>query len=443
MTLLAPSQVKAPVTPVLHEMKDALAAIEHNHPVVLITGRAGTGKTTLIRKLIKEGGKGQVVLAPTGVAAVNVGGQTIHSFFRIPPRMHNVSEILPRRGGKKLFSGLKRIIIDEVSMVRADVMDAVDHALKINRRDHRPFGGVQIVLVGDFLQLPPVVRGAEAQILSQMGYATPFAFSAKCLQGHSVTKVELTKVYRQESLDYVELLGNLRTGHDLGLAIEKFNIHCHGEHKRDASPIILTGTNAVAQRYNKKGMVDLPSQAMTYTGILSGQFNLKQDKLPAPEELMLKEGARIMMVRNDKQKRWVNGSLGTVTRLSPLSVWVELDDAFDGGTGPYEVKKESWENMRYVWNAEAAQIEAEEAGSYTQLPIMPAWAITIHKAQGLTLENVRVDLKSGAFVSGQAYVALSRARSLEGLSFAYPLKDSDILIDPRIKGFFEELEQLS
>ncbi len=436
MPLIAPSQAKPPV---LHEIDDAIAAIEHNHPVVLITGRAGTGKTTLIRNLIKDGGKGQVVLAPTGVAAVNVGGQTIHSFFRIPPRMHNVSEILPKRGGKKLFSQLKRIIIDEVSMVRADVMDAIDYALKINRRDHRPFGGVQIVLVGDFLQLPPVVRGPEVQILSQMGYVTPFAFSAKCLQGHTVTKVELTKVYRQESLDYVELLGHLRSGHQLGVAVEKFNIHCHGAHKGKKAPIILTGTNAVAERYNKKGLVELSGGAITYTGVITGQFNLKQDKLPAPEKLMLKEGARIMMVRNDKQKRWVNGSLGTVTRLSPQSVWVELDDQ----GGPYEVKKESWENMRYVWNVDAAQIDAEEVGSYTQLPIMPAWALTIHKAQGLTLENVRVDLSSGAFASGQAYVALSRARSLEGLSFVHPLRESDIKIDARIQEFFEAQKQLS
>lgn len=440
MTLIAPSQSQAPV---LHEIDEAMAAIQHNHPVVLITGRAGTGKTTLIRKLIKEGGRGQVVLAPTGVAAVNVGGQTIHSFFRIPPRMHNVSEIFPRRGGQRLFSQLKRVIIDEVSMVRADVLDAVDHALKVNRRDHRPFGGVQIVLVGDFLQLPPVVRGEEAHILEQMGYVTPFAFSAKCLQGNAVTKVELTKVYRQESSDYVELLGSLRSGDQLEGAIAKFNEQCLGNHKRTSAPVILAGTNAVAQRYNKKGLAAITSEGAAYQGAITGQFNLKQDKLPAPEHLVLKVGARIMMVRNDKQKRWVNGSLGTVTKMGPKSVWVELDGfADEGGSGPYEVKKESWENNRYVWNAETASIDTDEVGSYAQLPIMPAWALTIHKAQGLTLENVRVDLKAGAFASGQAYVALSRARSLEGLSFVYPLKVSDIKIDPRIKEFFDGLARL-
>jgi len=432
LTLTAPSQA---IAPILHEIDEAMSAINHNHPIVFITGRAGTGKTTLIQKLMKDEGAGQVVLAPTGVAAVNVGGQTIHSFFRIPPRMHNVSEILPRRGGKKLFSKIKRVIIDEVSMVRADVLDSVDYALKINRRDQRPFGGVQIILVGDFLQLPPVVRGEEAKILEQMGYETPFAFSAKCLQGNTVTKVELTKVYRQESLDYVELLGKLRSGDGLGEAIERFNSECFGDHKRKAQPVILAGTNAVAQRYNKQGLAKLECESVTYEGKITGQFNLKQDKLPAPEHLVLKKSARIMMVRNDKKKRWVNGSLGVVTKLNEKTVWVKLDDL----GGPYEVKKESWENNRYVWNAKAEEIDIDEVGSYTQLPIMPAWALTIHKAQGLTLENVRVDLKSGAFASGQTYVALSRARSLEGLSFAYPLRVSDIIIDKRIKSFFDML----
>lgn len=403
----------------------ALSAIRADHPIVMITGRAGTGKTTLIRKLIEQDDKNQVVVAPTGVAAVNVGGQTIHSFFRIPPRLHNLDEIHPRRGGAKLFKNLKRVIIDEISMVRADLLDAVDYAMQINRKDSRPFGGVQMVLVGDFLQLPPVVRGDEAEILSNMGYETPFAFSAKCLRDNPVTKIELTKIYRQDDPDFIRLLGNLRSGHGLAETIEAFNCACHGPHKQNADPVILCGTNAVADRYNRDGMNALPSQSVSYEGVLSGEFNLDKDKLPAPEMLTLKVGARIMMVKNDKDKKWVNGSLGTVARLGQDRIWVNLDDK----GGEYEVAKVSWDNIRYGWDEAAGSIQANTVGSYSQIPVILAWALTIHKAQGLTLENVRVDLATGAFASGQAYVALSRARSLEGLSFATPLRAADIIVD--------------
>ncbi len=410
----------------------ALAAIRGDHPVVMITGRAGTGKTTLIRKLIEQDGTNQVVVAPTGVAAVNVGGQTIHSFLRIPPRLHNLSEIQPRRGGAKLFKNLKRVIIDEISMVRADLLDTIDYAMQINRKDHRPFGGVQMVLVGDFLQLPPVVRGDEAEILANMGYETPFAFSAKCLRDNPVTKIELSKIYRQDDPEFIRLLGNLRSGHELGETVEAFNRACHGAHKRKPDPVILCGTNAVADRYNRDGMNALPGQAVSYEGVLSGEFNLDKDKLPAPEMLTLKVGARIMMVKNDKDKNWVNGSLGTVVRLGQDRIWVNLDDK----NGEYEVAKVSWDNIRYGWHEESQKIEANTVGSYSQIPVIPAWALTIHKAQGLTLDNVRVDLATGAFASGQAYVALSRARSLEGLSFATPLRVADIIVDsallPRI-----------
>lgn len=410
------------------EADEALQAIRRGDPVVMIAGRAGTGKSTLIRILLESDGGNQVVLAPTGVAAVNVGGQTIHSFFRIPPRLHNFSEIQPRRGGSKLFKNLKRVIIDEISMVRADLLDTVDYALQLNRKDSRPFGGVQMVLVGDFLQLPPIVRGDEEEILNNMGYDTPFAFSAKCLREIPATSIELVKVHRQDDPEYIRLLGNLRSGHDLEATIHAFNNICLGEHKREASPVILTGTNAVADKYNALGLMQLSGEAMTYEGTISGEFKLDKDKLPAPDLLTLKVGARIMMVKNDKAKNWVNGSLGTVTRLAKYRIWVKLDDK----TEEYEVENASWENIRYEWDEALQRIEATVVGSYSQIPVIPAWALTIHKAQGLTLENVRIDLERGAFASGQAYVALSRARSLDGLSFACPLRVSDIIIDHRL-----------
>ena len=340
----------------------------------------------------------------------------------------NLSEIQPRRGGAKLFKNLKRVIIDEISMVRADLLDAVDHALQINRKDARPFGGVQIILVGDFLQLPPVVRGDEEEILSSMGYETPFAFSAKCLQKNKVVTIELSKVHRQDDPEYIRLLGNIRSGDDLEETVKAFNNTCFGQHKRDAAPVILTGTNAIAEKYNQRGLKSLPSQDVLYEGIISGEFNLDKDKLPTPELLNLKVGARIMMVKNDKGKKWVNGSLGEVVRLGQDRIWVKLDDK----DGEHEVAKAAWENIRYEWDDEKQSIEAKVVGSYSQIPVIPAWALTIHKAQGLTLENVRVDLATGAFASGQAYVALSRARSLEGLSFATPLRVTDAIVDRRL-----------
>ncbi len=408
--------------------KEALEAIERGDRIVVILGRAGTGKTTLIRSVMENSSVNQVVVAPTGVAAVNAGGQTIHSFFRIPPRLHNLSEIQPRKGGGRLFKNLKRVIIDEISMVRADLLDAVDYALQINRKDQRPFGGVQMVLVGDFLQLPPVVRGDEESILSGKGYETPFAFSAKCLRNNPVTSIELSKVHRQDNPDYINLLGNLRSGNELEATIDAFNAACLGGHKRDAAPIILTGTNAVADKHNALGLNSLSGETTIYEGAIEGEFKLDKDKLPAPELLALKAGARIMMVKNDIARNWVNGSLGTITRLGKDRVWVKID----GKERQFEVGKAGWENVRYEWDETTQHIEAKVVGSYSQIPVIPAWALTIHKAQGLTLENVRIDLERGAFVSGQAYVALSRARSLEGLSFASPLRVSDIIIDARL-----------
>ena len=410
------------------EEQQALSAIRDHHPAIMIRGRAGTGKTTLIRFILEQDGDNQVVVAPTGVAAINAGGQTIHSFFRIPPRLHNLSEIHPRRGGGKLFKNLRRVIIDEISMVRADLLDAIDYALQINRRDSRPFGGVQMVFVGDFLQLPPVVRRDEEDILSSKGYATPFAFSAKCLSHIEVTTIELSKVHRQDDPEYIELLGNLRTAHDLEATIGTFNERCLGPHKQNVVPVVLAGTNSVADQYNARGLQILTGEPLTYNGVLIGEFNVDTDKLPTPQALTLKVGARIMMVKNDKDKRWVNGSLGTVKRLEKDRIWVVLDDE----KGEHEVLKTSWENIRYGWDEKNKHIEAKVVGSYSQIPVIPAWALTIHKAQGLTLENVRVDLAHGAFASGQTYVALSRARSLKGLSFASPLRTSDVRIDQRL-----------
>jgi ATP-dependent exoDNAse (exonuclease V) alpha subunit len=317
------------------------------------------------------------------------------------------------------------VIIDEVSMVRADVMDAVDYALRLNRKDKRPFGGVQMVLVGDFRQLPPVVTPSDAALLTQMGYATPYALSAKCLNDKQPMVIELQTVYRQDDPEFLRLLGNIRSGEDVAATIDTLNRACYGAHKRAAKPVILTGTNAIADRYNHEGMAALTGKEHIYHGVIKGDFKLTKDKLPVPESLTLKVGARVMLVKNDKEKQWVNGSLGTIKRCEKASIEVQLD----GQKDTVDVTPVSWENIRYQWQEKQQKIEADVVGSYTHMPLVPAWAVTIHKAQGLTLDNVRIDLSTGAFTSGQAYVALSRARSLDGLSFASPLRANDIIVD--------------
>lgn len=413
----------------------ALAMPSEDVPVVIITGRAGTGKSTLVRELARVGGPRQVVLAPTGVAALNVGGQTIHSFFRLPPHIVDPQDIVPLPGRLHLFRNLDRIIIDEMSMVRADLLDAIDVSLRVNRQSDLPFGGVKIILIGDLLQLPPVVPNEEEEILQDRGYETPYIVSARVLQRLRVRFVEMRTVYRQKDEEFIQMLASLRVGGEIGSVVDSINERCHGPHRRTETPIILTATNAKADSYNQEKLLALPGRMFTYEGILQGNFNLKEDKLPAPIRLELKAGARVVLVKNDHGKRWVNGSLATVTRTNPNSVWVRLD----GKGEELEVKKEKWDRIEYRWNHAENRIAAQVVGSYSQVPVKAAWAMTIHKAQGLTLENVRVDLGAGAFASGQAYVALSRDKSLNGLSLARQLTPSDVRVDPTLLAVVEEI----
>jgi hypothetical protein len=410
-------------------IESVLWAIRQKKPVILVHGRAGTGKTTLIRRVIAESNLNHVVVAPTGVAALNAGGQTIHSFFGLPPRMINLDEIAPRNKLRSILRRLDFIVIDEISMVRADLMDAIDQTLRVNRGRDEPFGGVPMLLVGDFLQLPPIVEEQDARILANAGYDTHFAFGAKCIHKLTPHVVELITVHRQTELEFIELLGQLREGRNVGQVVATLNEICCRPHRTTATPVTLTATTASAEQHNHKGLSALRSQVKTYIGTVVGEFALKnKQRLPAPEFLDLKAGARVMLVKNDPDKRWVNGSLGTVTRLESDSVCVRLDD----GLSEYHVTRDSWESIRYEWDHEKQRIEAKVVGTYSQIPLIPAWAITIHKAQGLTLSDVRVDLGDGAFSEGQTYVALSRAKTLSGLSLARPLKIGDVRVHPEL-----------
>lgn len=415
----------------------AFDALSARVPVVLVTGRAGTGKTTLVRRLLADETVKQIVVAPTGVAALQAQGQTIHSFFQLPTQLQNLEQIKPLYGQKRiLVRNLDRIIIDEISMVRADLLDKIDYALRLNRGNKKPFGGVQVLMVGDFHQLPPVVPGQEGRILAAMGYESFHALGAHCLRGLPVTVVELQQIFRQTEPEFIEMLGQIRRGGDaVDDAVDFLNTRCLGEHRAGHVPVVLTGLNSVAESYNTRKLAALPGQGRTYEGELKGEFNLTGDQLPAAPEIELKVGARVMLLKNDQNKRWVNGSLAEVVRVGSKEVSVRLDD--DGKT--YDISMQSWERHRYDWDQETQKVESKVTGSYSQLPVRLAWASTIHKAQGLSLSDVRINLKNGAFASGQAYVALSRARSLAGLSLAHPLRAQDIIIDRQVQELLESL----
>lgn len=404
-----------------------MAELSVDNAPVLITGEAGTGKSTLVRFIRgHEAFPGTVVLAPTGIAALNVTGQTLHSFFRLPPRVITPDALTGQRGNR-LWTKVNTIIIDEISMVRPDVLDGIDYILRRARKTDLPFGGVRMIFVGDFYQLPPVVRRPEAEILEHMGYATPFAYSAHVLAQAGVRTIALQEVHRQSQRAFLSVLSDLRQGREVYGALERLNDACARDHRAGVTPLILTATNATANRYNASALAQINSPAGVYSGITQGQFKLSGDNLPVPERLTLKVGARVMALKNDVNKRWVNGSLGTVTALGAAQVQVR----FDGGRKSYDVAAASWETVKYVWDAGKEDVKAEVVGTYTQMPLVPAWAVTIHKSQGLTLEDVRVDLERGSFASGQAYVALSRATTLEGLSLSRPLRPSDIIVEHR------------
>ncbi len=414
-----------------HEVfAEAYAALADRSRPVFVTGRAGTGKTTLVRQLLADDSVKQVVVAPTGVAALQAGGQTIHSFFQIPPRLQNLNELKPLYGQKRLLvKNLERLIIDEISMVRADLLDKIDYVLRYNRGSSLPFGGVQVLMVGDFHQLPPVVPPGEARILEAQGYENFYAPGAHCLQKVGLHVVELQKIFRQRDPEFISMLGHIRNGTNLEETVDRLNELSLRDHRTEQVPVLLTGTNAVAERYNTQMLEALPAVGRVFEGKIAGDFKLDADQLPAPVQLELKVGARVMLLKNDKDKRWVNGSLATVTRIGARDITVLLDD--DRRT--YDIAKVEWERHRYDWNANTKTIDSAVVGSYSQLPVKLAWASTIHKAQGLSLSDVRIDLRSGAFASGQAYVALSRATSLAGLSLASPLTTRDVIVDARMR----------
>lgn len=414
------------------ELQAAFDAVTRGKQIVFVTGGAGTGKSTFIRELRSRfPDKQSIVLAPTGVAALNAGGQTIHSFCRLPLRVVRPEDVRAEPD-QTLIEKLDLLIIDEISMVRADVLDGVDAFLRVNRKSELPFGGVQLILVGDLFQLPPVVTPRDAQEIGER-YASPHFFSAHCLRGQKFFPVELQIVYRQRDKTFAELLACIRDGIGAADAVAQLNSRCAGR-ALQGQHLILVPTREAAAAENDARLAALPGMARTYEAGCEGTFaTAGADRLPAPRQLVLKRGAQVMFVRNDPDKRWVNGTVGVVKSMRDAAIQVRLDDGAE-----HDVEIIEWEDIRYGLDEKKSIVE-EVAGVFRQFPLMPAWAVTIHKAQGLTLERVMVDLARGAFADGQVYVALSRCQSMEGLSLKRPVRVSEVRSSEAARAFYDKM----
>jgi hypothetical protein len=409
--------------------REALALIQGAEKTAFITGGAGTGKSTLLRYLRAMSDKRVVVLAPTGLAAINVEGQTIHSFFKFPPRLIDTDK-LKRMRGAEIFRRVEAVIVDEVSMVRADLMDGMDVALRLYRdRPDVPFGGVQMVFFGDLGQLPPIVREPEVKEYLTTHYGGIYFFHATAFQDMDLGCVELRKVYRQADASFVRLLDAIRRNEADDSVLEAINSRVRepGDLAYEEGLVTLTTTNDAACRRNEEYLAAIDRTLYVYHAAITDRF--EESAWPTEAVLRLKVGAQVMMVRNDPDKRWVNGSIGRISGLDSDRVEVEIDGV------SHEVERELWENIEYQVDRDKKKIEEKVVGTFTQFPLRLAWAITIHKSQGQTLRKVYVDLGWGAFTHGQTYVALSRCTSLNGLYLARPIAARDILFDDRVREF--------
>jgi GTPase SAR1 family protein len=420
----------------------ALTVMEKTDRHVFITGRAGTGKSTLLNYFRQTTEKEVAVLAPTGVAALNVEGQTIHSFFNFKPNItpEKIKKINGADG--RLYKEFDTIVIDEVSMVRADLIDCIEKFLRLNGPSRKKwFGGVQMVFIGDLYQLPPVVAKTEKEIFSHR-YGTPYFFSGQVFEEETfdVEFVELEKVYRQTEPDFIAMLNAIRNRTCTDQDIEKLN----GRYRPGYVPpdnefcITLTSTNDLAAERNHEKLDELPGEIMEFGGALSGSFD--RSSLPAEESLKLKRGAQVMLVNNDKFGRWVNGTLGIVAGTGEddegeRAVLVELQDGSIVPVVPY-----TWEIFEYLYDRLSKQIATRKAGSFTQYPLRLAWAVTIHKSQGKTFDNVIIDMGRGAFAHGQVYVALSRCTHFSGIVLTKKIAKNHILMDWRVVKFLTGLK---
>ena len=419
------------------ELRNAWDFVEHTGISIFLTGKAGTGKTTFLRTIQQRSTKRMIVVAPTGVAAINANGVTIHSFFQLPlsPFVPE-STVKPRfeysKQKRQIMRTLDLLIIDEISMVRADILDAIDSILRRFREHNKPFGGVQLLMIGDLQQLTPIVRPDEEKLLNRY-YNTPYFFDSKALQSTQYVTIELTKVFRQQDKVFIDILNHFRDGH---VSDEDFDI-LNKRYQPNFSPdensdyIHLTTHNRIADNINDRQLEQIKEQAYKFCARVEGQF--PENSYPADYELTLKCGAQVMFIHNDRFERYYNGKIGRITYIDNERIEVSCPNENE----KIEVEPQTWENTRYTLNETTKQIEGEVLGTFTQYPLRLAWAITIHKSQGLTFEHAIIDAQQ-AFASGQVYVALSRCRTLEGLVLASTLNRNAVINDARVDSYIAQ-----
>jgi ATP-dependent exoDNAse (exonuclease V) alpha subunit len=437
---MSDSKLKPPAIDINPEFKQALEIMENSGKSVFITGRAGTGKSTLLTYFCKTTGKKVAVLAPTGVAALNVKGQTIHSFFKFRPNMtpERVRKLRHGDEGKKIYKELDAIIIDEISMVRADLLDCVDKFLRLNGPlENKPFGGIQMIFIGDLYQLSPVVTNADREIFKTL-YKTPYFYGANVFEFFEMEFVELQKVYRQHDQKFIDLLNSVRnnTINEKGLALLMQRYQPDFEPAAGEFYVYLTTTNAMAETINAAQLAKLDTPALVFAGEIDGEFG--KENLPTAIDLKIKAGAQIMMLNNDTEGRWVNGSIGEIKGLIQNSKGEDIIIADLGDGSTVEIEPFCWEIYRSFINE--GQLASEVIGTFTQYPLMLAWAVTIHKSQGKTFDNVIIDIGRGAFAHGQTYVGLSRCTSLEGLVLVKPLLKRHIWTDFNVVEFLTKYQ---
>ncbi|MBR5086122.1 MAG: AAA family ATPase [Muribaculaceae bacterium] len=423
------------------EFQNAWNLIRNTHRSVFLTGKAGTGKSTFLKYICANTAKKHVVLAPTGIAAVNVGGQTLHSFFKIPfkPLLPDDPDFSPRRIRKtlrysaekvKLIRKLELIIIDEISMVRCDIIDFIDKVLRIYSENMRePFGGKQLLFVGDIFQLEPVITRDMRDILRRY-YKQFFFFNARVFNQLGLIPIELRKIYRQTDSSFISMLDRVRVSHASYHDMQLLNSRCNPDYKEPDNGLVMTlaTRRETVDSINDDHMQALDTPEYVFTGIVTDIF--PDNDLPTNKELVLKQGAQVIFIRNDKDGRWVNGTLGKVSKLDDSGIKVELEN----GEG-YVLDQEIWENVQYSYDEKEKKVIENVVGTFRQYPIKPAWALTVHKSQGLTFNNIVIDFAGGAFSSGQTYVALSRCTSLEGITLLKPLSQRDIIVNTAIVDF--------
>ena len=434
------------------QFKNALNLIRFTNQSVFLTGKAGTGKSTFLKYICENTKKKHVVLAPTGIAAINAGGSTMHSFFHLPfhPLVPDdnrfqtpgrLKEFLKyNKEHVKLIKSLELIIIDEISMVRSDVIDFIDRILRVySGRFRQPFGGKQLLLVGDVYQLEPVVTRDEREILSKF-YETPHFFSARVFREMQLVSIELTRVYRQSDTAFISVLDHVRTNKVTTSDLQLLNT-CVGQDLTEGNGMFVTlATHRdIVDNINQQNLNDIEGNPIHFMGEIRGEF--PESSLPTPLDLELKVGAQVIFIKNDQDKRWVNGTIGTVIGIDIDGgdyITVITDEGKE-----WDVERAIWSNVRYSYNEKEKKIEEEELGTFTQFPVRLAWAITIHKSQGLTFSKVALDFTGGVFAGGQTYVALSRCRSLDGLQLMKPITMADVFVNPNIVRFSEQFNNQS